>query len=119
MDFSFSTEQQMLRGQARDWLADRFPPDRVVELSESDVGWDPDAWAEMAALGWIGLSAPEELGGAGMSLVDEIVLFEELGRALTPCPYFSTVALCLPALEGAPELMAEAGEGRGGVSFGF
>ncbi len=98
MDFAFSEEQEMLRGQARQFVTDRFPPERVAELADSKT-WDDKAWREIAELGWVGLSASEEAGGAGMSFLDEAVLFEELGYGLYSGPYFSTVALALPALE--------------------
>jgi alkylation response protein AidB-like acyl-CoA dehydrogenase len=65
----------------------------------------------MAELGWIGLSAPESAGGSGMSFLDEAVLLEELGYALYPGPYFSTVALALPALELQPDLLAQVASG--------
>lgn len=90
----------MLRSGARQFLADKFGPDRVAELAESDEGWDRAAWAEIAGLGWTSLSVPEEHGGAGMTFLDEAVVFEETGRALYPGPYFSTVGLALPALAG-------------------
>ncbi|HWC15165.1 MAG TPA: acyl-CoA dehydrogenase family protein [Actinomycetota bacterium] len=99
MDFAFSEEQNMLRDQARSFLADRVGPDRVADLAAADQGWDPEIYRQMAELGWIGLAAPEEAGGAGMSFIDEAVLFEELGRALFPGPFFSTVALATPLLE--------------------
>ncbi|MFP5299279.1 MAG: acyl-CoA dehydrogenase family protein [Actinomycetota bacterium] len=103
MDFAFSDEQQMLRDQARQFLKDRFPEDRVVELADSDEGWDPKSWKEIADLGWVGLSTPEDKGGAGMSFLDEAVIFEEMGYALYPGLYFATVALALPALEAHPD----------------
>ena len=99
MDFAFSDEQQMLREQAASFLADKMPHERVVELAESDQGWDPSVWREIAELGWLGLSVPEEAGGAGYGFLEEAVLFEEMGRALFVGPYLSTVGLALPALE--------------------
>lgn len=112
MDFAFNEEQQMLREQARSFLSDRFPEERVVELAESDEGWDPKAWAEIAELGWLGLSAPESVGGAGMGFIEESVLFEEMGKALMPGPYLSTVALCLRSLEKNDELFGRAVSGE-------
>jgi alkylation response protein AidB-like acyl-CoA dehydrogenase len=109
MDFSFTSEQQELRSQARSFLAGRFPAERVAELADSAQGWDPASWRELAELGWLGVSIPEEHGGAGLGFVEEAVLFEELGRALYPGPYFATVGLALPAL-GPEELAAVAAE---------
>ena len=101
MDFAFTEEQEMLRSQARAFLDEKFPPDRVAEIATTDdLGGHDMAWRELAELGWVGLSVPEGEGGAGMSFLEEAVLFEETGRALYPGPYFSTVGLCLPLLSG-------------------
>jgi alkylation response protein AidB-like acyl-CoA dehydrogenase len=112
MQFAFTDEQESLRREARAFLAQHAPAERVAELADSETGWDPDSWRRLAELGWLGVSVPEEHGGAGLGFVEEAVLLEELGRALYPGPYFSTVALALPAL--TPELQAEvaAGEAR-------
>lgn len=107
MDFAFSEEQQMLREQARSFVSNKFGDERVAELAQSDSPFDPDAWKEMAELGWIGLSLPEDKGGAGFGFIEEAVLFEELGRGLYPGPYFSTVALALPALEDDAETIGK------------
>jgi len=110
MDFAFSDEQEQLRREARTFLADRYPAERVAELADSDEGWEPSSWEQLAELGWIGVSVPEEAGGAGLGFLEEAVLFEELGRALYPGPYFSTVALALPELPA--ELQREVVEGQ-------
>jgi acyl-CoA dehydrogenase len=117
MDFAFTDEQQELRAQARSYLTERFPPERVAQLADSGEGWDPSSWRELAELGWLGVSVPEEHGGAGLGFVEEALLLEELGRALYPGPYFSTVGLALPAL-GAEELaQVVAGEVRWSASL--
>ncbi|MBW8827376.1 MAG: acyl-CoA dehydrogenase [Acidobacteria bacterium] len=51
----------------------------------------PDLWKELAALGWLGLHLPEEHGGQGYGLAETAVVVEELGRAVTPGPFLSTV----------------------------
>ena len=102
MDFTFTPEQDTLRQQAREFLAANPEP----------------TWAQLADLGWTGVSVAEENGGAGLSFVEEAVLFEELGRALYHGPYFATIGLTLPALP--PELRAEvaAGETSWTLAFG-
>jgi alkylation response protein AidB-like acyl-CoA dehydrogenase len=112
MDFAFSEEQQMLRDSARSYLSEKYGLDDVAKLARSDDGWRPESFAEIAELGWTGLSIPEEHGGAGMGFTDEIVVFEELGRALYPGPYFSTIALALPALTGNGDLLAAVAGGE-------
>jgi alkylation response protein AidB-like acyl-CoA dehydrogenase len=119
LDFAFSEEQQMLREQARSFLADKFSPERIAELADSDEGWDEKSWREMAELGWVGLSAPEAAGGAGMTFIDEAVLFEQLGYGLYPGPYFSTVALALPALERSEELLSRVISGEAAATLAW
>jgi len=107
----------MLREQVRSFLASEFPPERIAELAESDEGWDPESWSTMAELGWTGLSIPEEHGGAGMSFLDECVLYEELGYGLYPGPYTSTIGVALPALQSAPEVLELIASGRARATF--
>jgi alkylation response protein AidB-like acyl-CoA dehydrogenase len=109
MHFAFTPEQEALRAEARRWLEEHYPHERVAELADSEAGWDPASWSELAELGWLGVSVSEDEGGAGLGFLDEAVLFEELGRALYPGPYFSTVALALPAL--GPEERAAVARG--------
>jgi alkylation response protein AidB-like acyl-CoA dehydrogenase len=116
MDFAFSEEQEMLRQQAREFLTDKFPPERVAELAD-ERSFDESTWKEMAGLGWIGLSVPEEKGGAGFGFLEEAVLFEELGRALYPGPYFATVAQSLPALQDSEEVVGRVVSGEARVAL--
>jgi alkylation response protein AidB-like acyl-CoA dehydrogenase len=90
MDFAFSDEQEQLRAAARDYLADRFPADRMVSLADSDAGWEPSTWKELANLGWL----DPDLG-----LLEHAVLAEESGTVLLPAPWWSTVGLAWPLLD--------------------
>src|SRR5438105_1423445 len=112
MDFSFSSEQDQLRAQARSFLEKRYPLARLAEIATSEDGWDRASWPELARLGWTGASIPEAQGGAGLSFVEEAIVFEELGHALYSGPYFSTVALALPALGCAPDLLVQVASGE-------
>jgi alkylation response protein AidB-like acyl-CoA dehydrogenase len=94
MDFSFTPEQEELRTQARAFL--EASPERT--------------WRQLAELGWTGVSVPEEHGGAGLSFLEEAVLYEELGRALAHVPFHSTVACLLPALPGELQAAVASGE---------
>jgi alkylation response protein AidB-like acyl-CoA dehydrogenase len=116
--FAFTPDQEALRSEARRYLEERFPAERVAELAESDEGWDPASWGELAELGWLGVSVAEEHGGAGLGFLEEAVLLEELGRALYPGPYFSTVALALPALPLEERAHVSAGEVRWSAEVG-
>jgi len=93
MNLALSEEQEMLKKMARDFLTDKFPKVVVKEIEQSEAGYSPELWKEMARLGWMGLALPEKYGGSGMSFLDLAVLLEEMGRACLPGPYFSTVIL--------------------------
>ncbi len=89
MYFDLTDEQQAIKATARDFLAARYKSARIRELADSEDGFEPSDWAEMAELGWPGLALPEAWGGQGLGIVELAVLFEEMGYALAPSPLFS------------------------------
>jgi alkylation response protein AidB-like acyl-CoA dehydrogenase len=93
MDFGFNEEQELLRGQARDFLDKQCPTSRVRELMASDRCYDDAMYAQMASLGWTAIPFPEEYGGLGLGIVDLTVVLEEMGRHVTPAPLQSAVGL--------------------------
>jgi len=93
MNLTLSEEQEMLKTMARDFLTDKLPKTAVTEIEESDEGYSPEMWQEMAGLGWMGLALPEKYGGADMTFLDLAILLEEMGRACLPGPFFSSVVL--------------------------
>ena len=93
MDLSLNETQQMLKASAADFLRSECPYSLVREMEQDDAGYPPALWSQMVRLGWTGLAFPEEYGGAGGELMDLAVLLEEMGRALLPGPFFSTVVL--------------------------
>ena len=104
MDFALSEEQEMLKKSARDFLSAECPKSLIRKIEEDELGYSPELWKKMAGLGWMGLALPEKYGGAGLSLLDLAVLFEEFGRAAVPGPMFCTTALgALPILDWGTE----------------
>jgi len=93
MDFSLTEQQQILSSSAREFLESECPVSAVREAEESADGLVPGLWQKMADLGWLGMSIPEAFGGAGGSLTDQAVLFEEIGRALVTGPLLSSSVL--------------------------
>ena len=94
MDFGLSEEQRMLKTSARDFLDKECPKRLVRQMIDDEKGYSPELWKKMADLGWQGLNIPETLGGVGSSFLDLAVLLEEMGRALVPGPFLSTVVHC-------------------------
>src|SRR5213594_3491288 len=100
MDFSFSSDQQLLKNSARAFLDEHCQPAAVRLLWDDPRGESDTMWKEMAQLGWLGLSLPEAYGGSGLGMVESAILLEELGRAAYPGPYWPTV-LAAAAVETA------------------
>ena len=93
MDFGFNEEQELLRATARKFLENECTSEVVRTRMAEPAGVSDDFWAKLAEQGWLGLVYPEEYGGSGLGFVDLTVLMEEMGRAVMPGPFFSTVLL--------------------------
>src|SRR4029453_7517005 len=88
MDLDFTPEQDLLRETVAG-VCQRYCDLKVVREMEDDPRGFPDKlWAQLADLGRIGLTLPEEFGGTGMSMLDAVIVYTEFGRAATPSPHF-------------------------------
>ncbi len=106
MDLALNEIQQMLKTSAREVLAQECSFEVVRAMELDDRGYTPELWGSMTDLGWLGLVVPEKFGGAGGSFLDLGVLLEEMGRGLTPGPFFSTVVLgALTVMDGGDEAL--------------
>ncbi|MBV9291396.1 MAG: acyl-CoA/acyl-ACP dehydrogenase [Frankiales bacterium] len=109
MDFAFSEDQELLRAAARDFLADRWPNERVIAAADSEPAFDAAAWKELANLGWL---------DSGLGVLEHAVLAEETGTALLPLPWFSSAVLATPLLAG-DELLAGIESGDRAVALAW
>jgi alkylation response protein AidB-like acyl-CoA dehydrogenase len=102
MDFDFSDDQKFLKAEARKFLDARCPISiaRTV-LDDPTRSYDQDLWKAIAGQGWLGTAIPEEFGGLGLGGVEQCAIAEELGRALAPIPFSSTVYFVTEALLAA------------------
>ena len=92
MDLDLTPEQEMLRETVRGVCEQHAPLTVVRELEDDPVGYPEKLWAQLAGLDLCGLLLPDEHGGAGMSMLDAVIVYEELGRSVAPVPHFvSTV----------------------------
>ena len=99
MDFAFNDEQQELRSAARSFLEDHSGPEQVRKAMESELGFDPQVWAQIGAeLGWTSVAIPEEYGGLGLGYVELVALLEIMGESLLCAPFFSSVCLAANAV---------------------
>ncbi len=98
MNFEFSDELLQLREQARRFLSDRCPPAVPRRILEQHEPYAADLWRSIAEMGWTGAAIPEEYGGVGLGRLAVCVLAEELGRAVAPIPFSSSVYLATEAI---------------------
>lgn len=101
LDLGFTPEQEMLRETVRGVCRTYCPLSTLRELEDDPVGYPAELWKQLGQLDLIGLLLPEQHGGAGMSLLEGVVLYEELGRSLAPVPHFVSAVLCGGALARA------------------
>ncbi len=92
MDLMPSAEQDEIAATVASFLAARLPVTgrRARHVLDGDE-IDARVWRECAELGWLSLGLPEEAGGAGYGLVEEMLLFRELGRGVAPGPFLPGV----------------------------
>jgi acyl-CoA dehydrogenase len=98
MNFDFSDEQKLLRDQARKFLAQNCAPKVVRKVFEGEHGFDRELWKQVAEMGWFGTAVPEIYGGLGLGHLELCVIAEEMGRALAPLPFSSTIYLFAKAI---------------------
>ncbi len=103
MDLRPSPAQQLLTATARDYLRRHCPIELVqrVALGERGETVDGKLWRGMAELGWPGLLVPADLGGSDGSLLDVMLLVEELGYAIVPGPYVTSAVVATSLLMAA------------------
>ncbi|HVV75800.1 MAG TPA: acyl-CoA dehydrogenase family protein [Mycobacteriales bacterium] len=119
MDLLLSDDQRSIVASVNEVLDDLMPLTNVRAVLDGDSAPLDALWRSAAELGWFGLGLPEEHGGSGFDLVDEALLFVELGRRVTPGPFLATaLAARLAALGGAPEAAAVllSGQARAGMA---
>jgi len=98
MDFRLSDGQQLLVNTARDFLRRQCSASVMAESVTSERGFSAELWKEISILGWPGLLVPEEHGGSGGSILDVILLIEELGRVCFPGPYVQSAVVATSLL---------------------
>jgi alkylation response protein AidB-like acyl-CoA dehydrogenase len=90
MDFDFSEREEAFRKRVRVWLEANVPDD-LRGRSFTATRADPEAvqrlrgWQKkMYEAGFVGMDWPPEFGGRGASVLEQIILYEEMGRAEAP-----------------------------------
>jgi alkylation response protein AidB-like acyl-CoA dehydrogenase len=101
MEFDFSDDQKQLKDQARRFLEAKAPPKAVRVILEGPEPYDKALWKGLADMGFMGTAIPEEFGGLGATYLELCVIAEELGRAVAPVPFSSSIFLAAEFLLAA------------------
>jgi alkylation response protein AidB-like acyl-CoA dehydrogenase len=94
MNFDLNDEQREIQGTAKDFLANRFKPEKVRALADSR-SYDEALDREIAELGWPGIAISEDDGGQGLGMVELVVLLEQTGYACAPTSLLGTAGAAL------------------------
>jgi alkylation response protein AidB-like acyl-CoA dehydrogenase len=103
--FVLTREQEEIQRAARAFVRERLPTSHLRALRDrrEPAALSRAVWAEAAELGWASILVPEELGGAGMGMVEIGLILEECGRTLAPTPLVATSVLGAGALVAAAD----------------
>jgi alkylation response protein AidB-like acyl-CoA dehydrogenase len=91
IDLIPNDEQQAVVDAAAAFLAREAPRPRLRALAAAGDTFDRALLEHCGKLGWFGLGLGADAGGAGLTLVEETLLFRELGCHLAPGPFLATV----------------------------
>jgi alkylation response protein AidB-like acyl-CoA dehydrogenase len=105
---TYGEDQALLRDEARRWLSERASIEALREQLAELRGDDPAIWKELGELGWLGLTTPEQYGGAGLGCLDLATVAEETGRVLLPTPWLGHLLASTALVAGGSESQREA-----------
>jgi alkylation response protein AidB-like acyl-CoA dehydrogenase len=90
MDLALNETQEEIKKVAADFVKAEVPAHQMTQWYKNKQTFQPQLVKKAAEIGWLGMMLPEEYGGAGVSVMDCAVVFEELGRGPVPGPLFSS-----------------------------
>jgi 3-oxocholest-4-en-26-oyl-CoA dehydrogenase beta subunit len=93
MDFTLNEAQRELAELCRRIVADKATPQQQAQVEAAGDRFDPVLWADLASAGILAAALPESLDGAGLGLLEQCSVLEELGRAVAPVPYLASIVL--------------------------
>jgi acyl-CoA dehydrogenase len=91
MDFTLSESQRDLAELTRRILTDHVTAERLREVEASTPHFDRELWRVLAEAGVVGAGLPESVGGGGLEFLEQCSVLREMGRAVAPVPYLTTV----------------------------
>ena len=94
MELRFSEEQVLLRNTIEKMCVDHSNLSTLRTIEDSDIGYSEAFWNQIINLGLAGINIPKDFGGSDMGLLDQVILYEEFGRALSLSPHMISSIIC-------------------------
>jgi alkylation response protein AidB-like acyl-CoA dehydrogenase len=98
MNLEFSDDQKFIQQNARQYMQEHASLEVCRKILESDACYDATLWKGVAEMGWLGTVVPEKYGGTGLGYLELVLIAQEVGRALAPIPFSSSVYLATEAI---------------------
>lgn len=102
MDFELTQEQKEIQRAAREFIEGECDKDKILEL-EKRHEFPREIWKKAAKLGFIGIHFPEEYGGQGYGVFENLLVVEEF------CRRDSSVGMALSTVDFSSELILKFG----------
>jgi len=107
VEIAFSEEEAMLAQSAYELLGKRSDLASVRRWLQSESGYDPALYAELAELGWLGVAVPAEHGGAGLGVSALTAVVEAMGKQLFASPFLASTLAAQALLAGGSAAQRE------------
>lgn len=121
MEFGLSDEQKMLDDSVRKFLSSEVSIDVIRDVC-AETATDETPWQSLVAMGLSGILIDESQGGAGLGMLDAMVVSEALGYAACPGPFLSSSIMAAHYLSAVGDTDTVAGIANGqhrvGIAFG-
>ncbi|MES1991653.1 MAG: acyl-CoA dehydrogenase family protein [Pseudomonadota bacterium] len=101
MEFGLSEDQRLMQDSVRRTLEKVSTLDRVRKAADAQEAKAGDVWLALVELGVPGLLIDEEFGGMGLTLLDAVLIAEELGRFVAPVPFAASAVMAPLAIAAA------------------
>ena len=79
MDFDLTKELRDIQKAAREFAKGEFDPDAILEYDQNQE-FPSTIWKKACELGFVGMHVPEEYGGQGLGLLENVLITEEFCR---------------------------------------
>ena len=103
MNFKLDEDQKQLQEAVRRIVVSERAHQRLRAVIDGKAGWDADLWRDLADFGALGLTTPEDFGGAGLTMIELALVAELLGYAGAATPFLGHVLATVAIVNGGDD----------------